>query len=146
MLINYLKLENLCRLFQFIYCRFNPLETIFFTQHRHRLKEWRRRQRAKLTSPEFSRHADFWQMLRRKGRPGARFFPRNDRGLFDDVQFFTPRTLVSLLRYAGFGVSKAIFSGFLPPQFLVNASFEDYLARIPFLKQLGYFYLLSSFK
>jgi SAM-dependent methyltransferase len=111
-------------------------------------KEWRRRQRAKLTSPEFSRQADFWAMVRRRGRFGARFFPRDGQGWFDDVQFFSAVTLNALLRRAGFRTFQTLYSGFLPPSFYVNPfnSLETYIPRIPLLKELGYFYLVSGVK
>ena len=111
-------------------------------------KEWRRRQRAKLTSPEFCRQANFWAMLKRKGRSGARFFPANDHDLFDDVQFFTSRTLEHLLCQVGFRPAETFFSGFLPPWFwkIVPLSIENYLAKLLFLNNFGYFYLVTSLK
>jgi SAM-dependent methyltransferase len=111
-------------------------------------KEWRRRQRAKTASPEFSRHADFWNMVFRRGRAGARSFPLKNGGEFDDVQFFSPGTLVALLSNVGFESSKTSFSGFLPPWFNCKllTSMEINLTRIPLLKLLSYFYLMASFK
>jgi len=111
-------------------------------------KEWRRRQQAKLASPEFSRHADFWSMVRRKGRSGARFFPFKDQGIFDDVQFFTQKTLVALLGEVGFKTSLISYNGFLSPWFYRNfsPSLEITLTKIPFLKVFGYFYFVRSIK
>jgi len=111
-------------------------------------KEWRRRQRAKTTCPEFARQADFWAMVRRKRRSGARFFPRSVQGLFDDVQFFTAGTMNALLRQTGFRIYQTTFSGFLPPILFANpfTLLESLISRIPLLKELGYFYLITGFK
>jgi SAM-dependent methyltransferase len=115
--------------------------------------EWRRRRRALLVSPEFARHADtsflsryFWSMVRRKGRIGARYFPRHDSGLFDDVQFFTPNTLSALLREVGFRTLPSAFSGYAPPILFraASARLEGALSRVPMLNRLGYFYLVTG--
>jgi len=111
-------------------------------------KEWRRRQRAKLESPEFARQADFWRMMQRRGRSGARFFPRRSQGWFDDVQFFTAGSLKGLLRQTGFRVAQTGFSGFVPPQVYVPllTPLEGFMARVPMVKNLGYFYMVTGIK
>ena len=111
-------------------------------------KEWRRRQRAKTTCPEFARQADFCAMVRRKRRSGARFFPRSVQGLFDDVQFFTAGTMNALLRQTGFRIYQTTFSGFLPPILFANPFTlpDSLISKIPVLKELGYFYLITGFK
>jgi SAM-dependent methyltransferase len=111
-------------------------------------KEWWRRQRAKAASPEFSRQANFWKMVRRHGRAGARSFPLKDGSEFDDVQFFAPGTLVALLNKVGFQSSKPLFSGFLPPWFYRNlpTSMEISLTRELLLNNFAYFYLVASYK
>ncbi len=101
-------------------------------------REWRRRRRALKESPEFARQADFWAMVGRAGRTGARFFPMGKGGCFDDVQFFTPRTLANLLRRAGFRPLPPSFTGCAPP-FLskVSICLEQLLSRMPGWNYLG---------
>ena len=112
------------------------------------LKEWRRRQWARLESPEFARQADFWRMVQRRGRSGARFFPLRSQGRFDDVQFFTAGSLKALLRQIGFRVAQTGFSGFVPPQVYVPllTPLEGFMARVPMVKNLGYFYIVTGIK
>jgi SAM-dependent methyltransferase len=110
--------------------------------------EWRRRQRAKVNSPEFARWADFWSMVRRRGRSGARFFPLGSQERFDDVQFFTAATLGALLSQVGFRVVQPSFSGFVPPQIHAKLieTWETFMARVPILKNLGFFYNVTGIK
>jgi SAM-dependent methyltransferase len=110
--------------------------------------EWRRRQRAKVNSPEFARWADFWNMVRRRGRAGARFFPLGSQERFDDVQFFSARTLKALLRQVGFRVVQPSFSGFVPPQIHAKliGTWETFMAKVPILKNLGFFYNVTGIK
>lgn len=113
------------------------------------IEEWRRRQRGKRSSREFSREADFVAMFLRRGRMGARFYPQDgERGLFDDVQFFWHRSLSRLLRGAGFAPEAPWFFGFVPP-FLFRESLvvlERLLAKVPFVRAMGYFYLVTGVK
>jgi hypothetical protein len=98
-------------------------------------------------SPEFARRADFWDMVRRKGREGARFFPANGDGLFDDAQFFTPGTLKSLLRKVGFQVLPPLFTGCAIPLFRqFSVRVEYMLSRLPGWKSLGRAYLITGVK
>ncbi len=109
--------------------------------------EWLRRKRALAKSPEFSQRANFWGMVRRKGREGARFFPANSDGLFDDVQFFTPGTLKSLLRKVGFQVLPPLFTGCAIPLFgQFSVRVEYMLSRLPGWKSLGRAYLVTGVK
>ena len=111
-------------------------------------EEWRRRRRALRHSPEFARQADFWRMVGRRGRRGARYFPRTDGGQFDDVQFFTPGTLTALLSRVGFEPLETAFSGFVPPLPFrgLSASLERKLCRVPGLRNLGRAYLVTGRK
>jgi SAM-dependent methyltransferase len=111
-------------------------------------KEWRRRQRAKGTSPEFACQDDFWGMVRRRGRSGAIFFPLKSPGQFDDAQFFTAGTLGALLRQAGFRVAQPGFSGFVFPHIHTSysATLESFMAAVPILNNLGYFYSVTGIK
>jgi SAM-dependent methyltransferase len=109
--------------------------------------EWRRRSCARSRSPEFSRQAYYWAMVRRRGRRGARFFPLTEGGLFDDAQFFTPGTLRSLLRKVGFRVLPPRFSGCTPLSSApVSTSLENILSRLPGWKVLGRAYLMAGVK
>jgi len=110
--------------------------------------EWRRRRQALSKSPEFARHADFWGMVNRKNRLGAMFFPRSEGGFFDDVQFFSPRSLGRLLERVGFRLSPSFFSGFAPP-FLFNglsAQVERAFSQVPIIKNLGRANLVTAVK
>jgi len=110
--------------------------------------EWRRRRQALSKSPEFARHADFWGMVNRKNRLGAMFFPRSEGGFFDDVQFFSPRSLGRLLERVGFRLSPSCFSGFAPP-FLFNglsAQVERAFSQVPIIKNLGRANLVTAVK
>jgi SAM-dependent methyltransferase len=112
------------------------------------LKEWRRRFEARRKNIIFSQHADFWAMLQRKNREGARFFENENGKCFDDVQFFSPRTLTRLLEVVGFSSIQRSFSGFLPP-FLFKewlVFFEGGLSQMPLIRSLGYFYLVTGVK
>ena len=104
--------------------------------------EWRRRQRAKAESLEFKRQADFGSMVRRKGRSGARFFPLETQGWFDDVQFFTARSLKVLLRRVGFQVDEIHYNCFIPPRLYISwlNPLEASMTKVPLLKNFGYFY------
>lgn len=111
-------------------------------------REWQRRQQAKAQSPEFARQTDFWSMVRRRGRSGARLFPRQRQGQFDDAQFFTAGTLAALLRQVGFRIAQPRFSGFVPPPVYINflTPLEAVMASVPVLKNLGYFYIVTGIK
>ncbi len=110
-------------------------------------KEWLRRRRAMQKSREFGRQADFWAMVRRKGRAGARFFPAEGGGFFDDVQFFTPGTLARLLRSVGFRPVPPIFTVCAPPSlFNLSLPAERLLSRLPGWNSLGRAYLITGFK
>jgi SAM-dependent methyltransferase len=110
--------------------------------------EWRRRQRAKVNNPEFAHEADFWSMVRRRGRSGARFFPLESLERFDDVQFFTAGTLGALLSRVGFRVVQSGFSGFVPPQVYhpILTPLEGFMSRVPILQHFGYFYMIMGIK
>ena len=110
--------------------------------------EWRRRRQALHKSPEFARHADFWAMVSRKNRTGARFFPYLESGFFDDVQFFTPKTLSRLLERVGFRVLPHGFSGFAPPVLFkgLSVSAEKVFSHVPVLKSLGRAYVVTGVK
>jgi hypothetical protein len=112
------------------------------------LNEWRRRRRALVESAEFAHNADFGGMVRRRGRIGARYFRRDAGGQFDDVQFFSAGTLSRLLKEAGFTPLSPSFSGFVPPTALREGlSKIEYVAgRIPLIRLLGYFYVVSGVK
>ena len=110
------------------------------------IQEWRRRQRLKQISAEFARQANYFEMVQRRSRRGARCFPGDREGTVDDVQFFRPGTLARLLRSTGFSPSHASFSGLVPP---VSIGFdpawlESLIARAPLLKRFGYFYLMRG--
>ena len=110
-------------------------------------REWRRRRSVRGRSPEFSRQASYWGMMRRARRRGARFFPLTEGGLFDDAQFFTPGSLRSLLRKVGFRVLPPRFSGCTPLSSApVSTSLENILSRLPGWKALGRAYLMAGFK
>jgi len=109
--------------------------------------EWLRRRRSMQKSQEFARQANFWTMVRRKERTGARFFPLNGDGLFDDVQFFTPGTLKSLLQHAGFQVLPPLFTGCAPPLFpQISVPLEHLLSRLPGWHSLGRAYSITGIK
>lgn len=109
--------------------------------------EWRRRRSACGRSPQFSRQANYWGMVGRAGRRGARFFPLTEGGLFDDAQFFTPGTLRSLLRKVGFRVMPPRFSGCTPlSSTRASMSLENFLSRLPGWKALGRAYLMAGGK
>lgn len=112
------------------------------------INEWRRRQRNLSASPEFARHANFAAMLRRKERTGARYFERADGTLVDDVQFFTTGTLSRLLRKVGFVPLRPAYSGWLPPRLYRPgfATVETAMNRVPVLRSLAYFYLVTGQK
>ncbi|HEY6328540.1 MAG TPA: class I SAM-dependent methyltransferase [Blastocatellia bacterium] len=110
-------------------------------------REFLRRRRAKRSAPEFAREAGFWSMLTRGGRSGARFYPRGEGAPFDDVQFFTPRTISELLRASGFRPNSLTCSGFGLPMLGRRAvTVERILPRVLALRKLGYFYLASAIK
>jgi SAM-dependent methyltransferase len=111
-------------------------------------REWQRRQRAQTKNLKFARQADFWSMVWRRGRSGARFFPNGTNGEFDDVQFFTAKSLGALLKLVGFRIVQPRFSGFVPPPIFVNSltSLEDIIAKVPGLRNLGYFYVVTGIK
>jgi SAM-dependent methyltransferase len=121
---------------------FNLLNPVFLWS------EWRRRRRALRESPEFARHADFWAMVRRRRRQGARFFLQNRDGLFDDVQFFTPASLTDLLVKVGFKPLRPRFSGFTPPFLFgrVSGLLERMSCVVPLFKQLGRAYIVTGEK
>ncbi len=109
--------------------------------------EWLRRRRAMQKSQEFAYQANFWTMVRRRGRKGARFFPLNGDGLFDDAQFFTPGTLKSLLRQVGFQALPPRFTGCAPPFFHeASVPLEHLFSRIPGWNALGRAYLITGIK
>jgi SAM-dependent methyltransferase len=109
--------------------------------------EWRRRRSAGSRSPEFLRQANYWGMVRRAERSGARFFPLTEGGLFADAQFFTPGTLRSLLRRVGFRVLPPRYSGCTPLSSApASASLENVLSRLLGWKVLGRAYLMAGVK
>jgi SAM-dependent methyltransferase len=110
--------------------------------------EWRRRRQALRESREFAREGDFWAMVQRRGRKGARFYARDGEGVFDDVQFFTPATLARLLRSVGFQPLTPGFSGFTPPFLFrgVSNHLERVFSRVPGLNNLGRAYVVSGEK
>jgi SAM-dependent methyltransferase len=110
--------------------------------------EWWRRQSALRDSPEFASDANFLHMVQRCGRQGARYYACGDNGSFDDVQFFTPKTLGRLLRNVGFHLLPPQFSGFVPP-FLPGKSsvaLENFMSGAPVFKQLGRAYVITGVK
>jgi SAM-dependent methyltransferase len=110
--------------------------------------EWRRRWQALRESQAFAREGDFWAMVQRRGRKGARFYARDGEGVFDDVQFFTPATLARLLRSVGFRPLTPRFSGFTPP-FLFRRVLKDLervFSRMPGLNNLGRAYVVTGEK
>ena len=111
----------------------NLLNPLFLWNERHR------RRRAFNESSKFAAHANFREMVWRKNRVGARYFPRDNRGVFDDVQFFTPRTLANLLSDTGFKLLPASFYGFVPPLFYHNAVtfVERTISKMPVIQLLG---------
>ena len=127
---------------QLIIVDFNLMNPVFLWA------EWNRRRKALRESPEFGCHADFSGMLRRKGRNGALYYPKQGGGFFDDVQFFTPHTLGVLLRRVGFQVLQPCFSGFVPPLPFdgLSTRLEGLLPRVPVLKALGRAYMVTGVK
>lgn len=111
-------------------------------------KEWKRRQKGKEECAEFARHANFWGMVRRKGRSGALYFRCDNQYPFADVQFFTKKTIISILYKAGFRAYEVNFSGFLLPiiSSILPLSIELWLPRVPLLANFGYFYLITCYK
>jgi len=111
-------------------------------------KEWSRRQQTKKSNLEFARKSDFWSMIRRRGRTGARYLTGNNARSFDDVQFFSSRSLSDLLDDTGFVPKFVDFSGFVPPQLWKMGldHLENVFSRLPFLRQFGYFYLVAAIK
>ncbi len=112
------------------------------------LGEWRRRRRGKTRSRLFRDEADFLRMFRRKERIGARYFPAEQGDDFDDVQFFTSGTLSRLLRETGFTPRRTSFHGFVPPRLSRGplARLERALGRLPLVRSLGYFYVVTGEK
>jgi SAM-dependent methyltransferase len=110
--------------------------------------EWRRRRRARQRSPLFAEQSHFGDMLRRKNRVGARYFPSTDGNCFDDVQFFTPVTIGRLLAESGFEVIETRFSGFAPPVLsgCMGALLEGFVASVPLIRRFGYFYSAHGVK
>lgn len=118
--------------------------------------EWRRRRLAFDRSPDFARRAKFMDMVRRRGRRGARYYSIDaptgqdvqDTEMFDDAQFFTPSTLARLFRETGFAPGTPAFSGFMPPLPGMPglAAVEGLLASVPLVRRGGYFYRMSGFK
>jgi len=110
--------------------------------------EWYRRRMAIQRSTDFAKAANFLDMLQRRRRNGARYFPLQEDGVFDDVQFFTPRTLSDLLRKTGFRPLSPNFSGFVPPLRVGNAPviLENLCSRLPGLRQLGRAYVVTGVK
>jgi hypothetical protein len=109
--------------------------------------EWRRRRRAAALSAAFAAEASFADMLRRRHRHGARSFPFDDgSGEVDDVQFFSATTLARLFRSAGFERLETRHYGFVPPQLGSLTRLEPLLARVPLLRSLGYFYVVTAYK
>jgi SAM-dependent methyltransferase len=110
-------------------------------------REFLRRRRAQKTSSDFARDGNFWSMLTRTGRSGARYYARAEGNQFDDVQFFTPATIAKLLKQAGFKPDPPVCSGFgLPLLGRRAVGVEQILPRIPGLGNLGYFYLAAATK
>ncbi len=110
-------------------------------------REWRRRRWFIEQSPEFRRHANFFEMVRRHERRGARYFKTTDGDDVDDVQFFRPGTLAELLRTTGFSPAPASYSGFIPPIPVGrHEPLERLFARIPLIRKFGYFYFMRAQK
>ena len=117
-------------------------------------KEWQRRRAGRRRSPAFDRAADYGAMVFRRGRTGARYFPLAEGAgddpdlVFDDSQFFWPRTLARLFRATGFEPGTPAFSGFMPPipGLPGQGGLEALLSRLPGLRRFGYFYRMSGFK
>jgi SAM-dependent methyltransferase len=111
------------------------------------LNEWRRRRRAMRKSPEFSKQADFWAMVARKNRMGARYYPCDNGGIMDDVQFFSANTLSTLLESIGFN-SRSLHIGYLPIEIAGRHMkfFDSLLMKIPLVSSMGYFYLVTGVK
>mgnify|MGYP001001728139 CR=1 FL=1 len=108
--------------------------------------EWKRRCRGRKRSADFAKNANFWAMLFRKGRIGARYFLCEDGSCFDDVQFFSGRSLSQLCREIGF-LPQVIHVGYGPPGFIGNtARALTILNKIPVISELGYFYLVTGYK
>lgn len=110
------------------------------------LKEWKRRRRAARVSPEFAAAQDFGAMFWRRGRRGAFYYPTEDGELFDDAQFFWPKTLAELFRSTGFEPEAPFFSGFVPP---LPGGFgpswlEKALDRVALVRRGAYFYNLTA--
>jgi SAM-dependent methyltransferase len=111
------------------------------------LKEFLRRRRAKRGSVHFARAADFWAMFTRRERSGARYYNKVDGGEFDDVQFFTPKTVSSLLARAGFSPGRPVCTGFGLPVFGKWAvGVERAVPQMPGFRNFGYFYLAAGTK
>lgn len=112
------------------------------------LKEWLRRRRGHRRNKVFERESDFWAMVRRQGRRGARFVRDEYGGVFDDVQFFTPITLRALMEGAGFRKVKISYNGFIPPLAakMGLTTLETGLGLIPIIRRHGYFYLATGSK
>jgi SAM-dependent methyltransferase len=121
---------------------FNLLNPIFL------MKEWSRRRKAMRGSPQFAANANYFHMLLRYGRNGARYFPRSGEGKFADVQFFTPWTLARLLRKMGFRPSPPVFSGFIPGILAGEYSvwLENVVSGLRGLKHLGRAYVITGVK
>jgi SAM-dependent methyltransferase len=110
-------------------------------------KEFLRRRKAKRGSVDFARAADFWAMFNRRGRSGARYYDTADGGQFDDVQFFTPKTVSSLLARAGFRPGRPVCTGFGLPVFGKWAlGVERAMPQMPGFRNFGYFYLAAGIK
>jgi SAM-dependent methyltransferase len=112
------------------------------------VKEWYRRQQAKKISPEFGGDSNFWEMVKRQRRTGARYFRGNDGLVFDDVEFFSALTLSRLLSDTGFMPRSVFYSGFVPPHLwqLGFAFLENVFSGLPLLRWFGYFYLVAGIK
>jgi SAM-dependent methyltransferase len=108
--------------------------------------EWRRRRRAMRAYPEFAQQADFLAMVRRRERAGARYFTNLDGGCFDDVQFFTARTLSRLIRTSGFEAVSVDYAGFIPPPVFRPGmrGLEQALGSVPAIRSFGYFYTVTG--
>lgn len=112
------------------------------------LKEWRRRRSAARVSPEFDRAKNFADMFWRRNRRGAHYYPVSGGGLFDDAQFFWPKTLADLFRLSGFMPQPPSFSGFVPPLpgGFAPSALEKLLARVPLIRRGAYFYNLTALR
>lgn len=107
-------------------------------------KEWRRRRRWRSPQPDGS----MFDVFLRRNRRGARTIEAPDGSRFDDSQFFWSRTIRRVVRGAGFDIDRLDYSGFLPPACAWRSTIplERAFAGVPFVRAMGYFYLIRAVK